>query len=88
MGLFFAGLCTGCIHVELITNVNLNNFLLSFFHFTNFRWAVDTMFFDDGFASKVSTTQVYKLLNLPVPTNSLLKNKFVPLYAPGQAGRV
>ena len=41
-GLLFTCLCTRCIHVELVTGLDLDNFLLAFSRFTNLRGAVDT----------------------------------------------
>ena len=41
-GLLFACLCTRCIHVELLTSLDLNSFLLNFLRFNNLRGPVDT----------------------------------------------
>ena len=47
-GLLFTCLCTRCIHVEIVTRLDLNSFLLAFSRFTNLRGAVDTFFSDNG----------------------------------------
>ena len=47
-GLLFTCLCTRCIHVELVTSLDLNSFLLAFSRFTNLRGAIDTIFSDNG----------------------------------------
>ena len=43
-GLLFTCLCTRCIHVELMTSLDLNNFLLAFSRFTNLHGPVDAFF--------------------------------------------
>ena len=47
-GILFTCLCTRCIHVEIVTSLDLNSFLLAFSRFTNLRGAVDTMYSDNG----------------------------------------
>ena len=47
-GLLFSCLCTRCIHVEIVTSLDLNNFVLAFSRFTNLRGAVDTMYSDNA----------------------------------------
>ena len=42
LGLLFTCLCTRCLHVELLTSLDLNSFLLAFTRFVNLRGAVDT----------------------------------------------
>ena len=40
--ILFTCLCTRCTHVEIVTSLDLNSFLLAFSRFTNLRGAVDT----------------------------------------------
>ena len=47
-GILFTCLCTRCIHVEIVTSLDLNSLLLAFSRFTNLRGAVDTMYSDNG----------------------------------------
>ena len=47
-GILFTCLCTRCIHVEIVTSLDLNSFLLAFSRFTNLRGAVDTMYSVSG----------------------------------------
>ena len=43
-GLLFTCLRIRCLHVEVVTNLDLNSFLLAFSRFTNLRGAVDTIY--------------------------------------------
>ena len=47
-GLLFACLCTRCVHVEIVTGLDLNNFILAFSRFVNLRGPVDTFFLTMG----------------------------------------
>ena len=47
-GILFTCICIRCIHVELVTSLDLNSFLLAFSHFTNLCGAVDTIFSDNA----------------------------------------
>ena len=47
-GLLFTCLCTRCIHVEIVTSLDLDNFLFAFSRFINLRGAVDTVYLDNG----------------------------------------
>ena len=44
-GLLFTCLCTRCVQVEIVTGLDLNNFILAFSRFVNLRGPVDTFFF-------------------------------------------
>ena len=44
-GLLFTCLCTRCIHVEIVTSLDLNSFLLAFSRFANLRGAMDNVLF-------------------------------------------
>ena len=47
-GLLIMCLCTRCIHVEIVISLDLNEFLLAFSLFTNFRGAVYTVYSNNG----------------------------------------
>ena len=47
-GLLFTCPCTRCLHVELVTSLDLDSFLLAFSRFTNLSGAVDTIFSDNA----------------------------------------
>ena len=44
--LLFTCLCTRCVHVEVVTGLDFNNFILAFSRFINLRGPVDTFFFE------------------------------------------
>ena len=46
--LLFTCMCTRCVHVEVVTVLDRNNFIPAFSRFTNLRGPVDTFFFDNG----------------------------------------
>ena len=48
LGLLYTCLCMRCIHVEIVTSLDLNSFLLAFSHFTNLEENVDTLYSDKG----------------------------------------
>ena len=79
-----------CIHVELVTGLNLNNFLLAFSHFVNLRGAVDTMYFDNGLTFHAAASILPSLLSSTEFHNSLRKCNIlwvnIPPYALSQGG--
>ena len=79
-----------CIHVELITGLDLNNFLLAFSHFVNLRGAVDTIYFDYGSTFHAAASVLLPLLSSTEFHNSLRKRNIlsvnIPLYTPSQGG--
>ena len=89
-GLLFTCLCTRCIHVELVTSLDLNSFLLAFSRFTNLRGAVDTIFLDNGSTFCAAADKLPTLLGSTEFHNSLRKRNIIwsriPPYAPSQAG--
>ena len=62
-GLLFSCLCTRCIHVELVTSLDLNSFLLAFTRFTNLRGSVETIYSDNASAFCAASDQLPKLLS-------------------------
>ena len=89
-GLLFTCLCTRCIHVEIVTGLDLNNFVLAFSRFTNLRGAVDTMYSDNGSTFCAAAEQLSTLLSSTEFHNSLRKRNInwvrIPPYAPSQGG--
>ena len=89
-GLLFTCLCTRCLHVELVTSLDLDNFLLAFTRFTNLRGAVDTIYSDNASTFRAAAENLPKLLGSTEFCNSLRKSNinwvFVPPYAPSQNG--
>ena len=89
-GLLFTCLCTRCIHVEIVTSLDLNSFLLAFSRFTNLRGNVDTMYSDNGSTFRAAADRLPSLLRSNVFLNSLRKKGinwvFIPPYSPSQGG--
>ena len=52
---------TRCIHVELVTSLDLNSFLMAFSRFTNLRGSVDTIFSDNGSTFCAASNQLTEL---------------------------
>ena len=80
-GLLFTCLCTRCIHVEILTSLDLNSFLLAFSRFTNLRGNVDTLYSDNGSTFRAAADRLPSLLQSNVFQNSLRKKNwvFIPL---------
>jgi len=89
-GLLFTCLCTRCIHVEIVTSLDLNSFLLAFSRFTNLRGAVDVMYSDNGATFRAASDKLPNLLGSTQFNNSLRKRNIawirIPPYAPSQGG--
>ena len=81
-------ICTRCIHMELVTSLNLNNFLLAFSRFVNMRGAVDTVYSDNGSIFHAAASVLPSLLSFTEFHNSLRKGKIswvsIPSYVPSQ----
>ena len=80
----------GCIHVELVTSLDLTSFLLAFSRFTNLRGAVDTVFLDNGSTFCAEMERLPSLLTSTEFHNFLRRRginwiKILP-YAPKQRG--
>ena len=83
-------MCTRCIHVELVTSLDFNSFLLAFTRFTNLRGEVDTIYSDNASTFCAASDQLPKLLSSTEFHNTLLKSniiwrKILPC-APSQGG--
>ena len=89
-GLLFTCLCTRCIHVEIVTSLDLDSFLLASLRFTNLRGAVDTVYSDNGSSFKAAADKLPALLGYTELHNSLCKKclnwVFIPPYASSQGG--
>ena len=89
-GILFTCLCTRCIHVEIVTSLDLNSFLLAFSRFTNLRGAVDTMYSDSGSTFAVAADILPTLLSSTDFHKSLRKRSInwveIPPYTPSQGG--
>ena len=89
-GLLLTCLCTRCLHVELVTNLDLDNFLLVFTRFTDLRGAVDIIYSDNASTFRATAENSPKLLGSTKFCNSLRKSNinwiFVHPFAPSQNG--
>ena len=90
LGLLFTCLSTRCLHVEIVTGLDLNNFLLPFSRFTNLRGSVETIYSDNGSTFCAVADMLPSLLGSCEFTNSLRKKGTnwvrIPPYAPSQGG--
>ena len=88
-GLLFTCLCTRCIHVEIVSSLDLDSFLLAFSRFTNLRGAVNTVYSDNGRTFKAAADKLPSLLGSTELHNSLRKKcinwVFIP-FASSQGG--
>ena len=86
--LVFTCLCTRCLHVELVTSLDLSNFLLAFTHFTNLCGAVDTFYSDNASTFCASSKKLPELLASTEFCNELHKSDInwikIPPYSPSQ----
>ena len=89
-GLLFSCLCTRCLHVELVTSLDLDSFLLAFTRFTNLRGAVDTIYSDNASTFRAASDKLPELLSSTEFCNALRRTNinwiFIPPYAPSQGG--
>ena len=88
--ILFTCLCTHCIHIEIVTSLDLNSFLRAFSRFTNLHEAVDTMHSDNGSTFVAAADILPTLLSSTDFHNSLHKHSInwvrIPPYAPSQGG--
>ena len=89
-GILFTCLCTRCLHVEVVTSLDLNSCLLAFSRFTNLRGAVDTTYSDNGSTFCAAADRLPDLLKSTEFYNSLRKCNInwvrIPPYASSQGG--
>ena len=55
-------MCTRCIHVELVTNLDLNNFLMALTRYINLRDFANTVHSDNGSTFCAAADQLPKML--------------------------
>ena len=86
----YSYLCTGVIHVELVTSLDLTSFLLAFSRFTNLRGAVNTVFSHNGSTFGAVAERLASLMTSKEFHNSLRRRGInwikIPHYAPSQGG--
>ena len=89
-GLLFTCLCTRCMHVEVATELYLNNFMLAFSRFINLRGLVDSLFSDNRKSFCAAEKELPLLLDSTEFHNSLRKRAInwvrIPSYLSSQAG--
>ena len=83
-------MCTRPVHVEIVTSLDLNNFLLAISLFTNLQEAADSTYSDSGSTFCAAAEQLPLLINSPDLQNCLRKRNLkwvkIPPYAPSQGG--
>ena len=88
--LLFPCFSTRCLYVEIVTGLDLNNFLLAFSRFTNLRGSVEKIYSDNGSTFCVAADTLPNLLGSCEFTNSFRKKGTnwvrIPPYAPSQGG--
>ena len=88
--ILFTCLCTRCAHVEIVTSIDLNSFILAFSRFTNLRGPVDTFFSDNGKMFCAAEKQLPLIIDSTEFYDSLRQRNInwvrIPAYAPSQAG--
>ena len=89
-GLLLTCISTCCLHVKIVTGLDLNNFLLAFSCFTNLRGKVDTIFSDSASTFCAAANVLPELLDSTEFANSVRQKGInwvkIPLYAPSQGG--
>ena len=89
-GALISCLCTRCIHVELVTSLDLNSFLLAFLRFTNLRGNIDVIYSDNASTFCAASSQLSDVLGSTEFHNALRKFDIdwikIPPYAPSQGG--
>ena len=89
-GILFTCLCTRCVHVEIVTGMDLNNCILAFSRFINLRGPVDTFFSDNGKTFCAAEKQLPLIIGSTEFHNSLRQRNInwvrIPAYAASQAG--
>ena len=89
-GLLFTCLSTCCLHVEIVTGLDLNEFLPAFSRFTNLSSSVDTIYSDNGNTFCAAADVLPKLFGLTEFNKATRKRGInwvrIPPYAPSQGG--
>ena len=89
-GLLFTCLSTRAIHVELVTSLDLSNFIMAFSRFVDLRGSVSSMYSDNGTTFKAAAHVLPELLEADKLQSFFRKKKisweFIPPYSPSQGG--
>ena len=75
-GSLFVCMCTHCIHVELVTNLDVNSFL-AFTRVTNLRGAVDTNYSNNASTFCAASDHLPKLLSSTEFHNAMRKSNII-----------
>ena len=89
-GLLFTCMSSRAVHVELVTSLSLNEFVLAFIRFSDLRGPINTIYSDNGSTFQAAAKELPKLIE-PVEIKNCLRRKginweFIPPYAPAQGG--
>ena len=89
-GILFTCMTTRAIHVELVTSLDLNNFILAFSRFIDVRGPVSSLYSDNGATFKAAAHVLPSLLQSS-GLHSFFRKKslsweFIPPYSPSQGG--
>ena len=89
-GLLFTCLSTRAIHVELVTSLDLSNFIMAFSRFVDLRGSVSSMYSNNGTTFKAAAHVLPELLEADKLQSFFRKKKisweFIPPYSPSQGG--
>ena len=88
--LLMSCLCTRCIHVEVVTSLDLNSFVLAFSRSINLRGPVDTIYSNNGSTFRAASDCLPGLLGSTEFQNAMRKCDVnwvrISPYAPSQGG--
>ena len=89
-GLLFTCMASRAIHVELVTSLSLDDFLLAFTRFTDLRGQVNTIYSDNASTFQAGSKKLPDLIKTKNFHISLRRKginwEFIPPYAPAQGG--
>ena len=90
MGLLFTYLSTRAVHVELVTSLDLNSFILAYTRFIDVRGPISSFYSDNGATFKAAANVLPNLLESN-ELQSFFRRKcltweFIPPYSPVQGG--
>ena len=89
-GLLFTCMSSRALHVELVTSLDLNNFLLALSRFTDTRGPISNFYSDNGATFKAAADILPKLLKSEGLQSFCRKQgifwEFIPPYSPAQGG--
>ena len=89
-GLLFTCMSSRSVHVEVVTSLSLNDFLLVFSRLNDVREKVEVIFSDNGSSFQAASKALPDVLKSPELRNSLrekgIRWEFITPYAPAQGG--